>query len=173
MKNALLLVLSTLFTGAVFAESMDEGVTPPPPPKPECHEIVYSKWNDLLFVDNGDEQYVAYQWYKDHNLMEGETKQYLYTEGVVLKGDKHIYHVIVTKKDGKQVMSCEYTFEEFPRSAEENAGVQVRKAALYSYTGRKVGEWTTRQAHVDVAPGMYVWRLTDTEGRSWTEKVVY
>jgi len=173
MKNAFLVVLSTLISGIAFAESMDEGVTPPPPPKPECHDIVYSKWNDLLFVDNGDNEYVSYQWYKDHEIMPNETKQYLYTEGVVLQGDKHIYYAIATKADGKQVMSCEGYFDEFPRSALENAGVSVKKAALYSYTGHKVGEWSERPASIMVAPGMYVWKMTDSEGHTWTEKVVY
>jgi len=172
MKNAFLIILSTLASGVVYAETMD-GVTPPPPPKPECDEIVYSKWNDLLFVDNGEDLFVSYQWYKDQNPISGETKQYIYTEGVVLEGDGHIYYVIATTKEGKQIVSCEGYFEDFPESHVYNEDAPVRKAALYSYTGHKVGEWAERPANVAVAPGMYVWRMTDSLGHTWTEKVVY
>lgn len=172
MKKQLLVILSTLFVGAVFAESLDEGVTPPPPPKPDCNKIVYRKWNDLLFVDNGDNEYVSYQWYKDQQIMPGETKQYIYTEGTVLQGDGALYYVIATKRDGKEVMSCENLFEDFPSSQEYNPA-QLRKAELYSSMGRKVGEWKARPAHMSGLTGMYVWRFTDSEGHTWTERVIY
>ncbi len=175
MKKLFLLMLTMAFSlGAAQAieNIQNDNVTPPPPPAPECEKIVYQKWNDLLFVDNGDGRFVAYQWYKNREAMPGETGQYIYHEGVVLKDDGALYYVIATTTDGTQVMSCEHTFNDFPRSAESNPGV-VKKAALYTFTGNKVGEWSERPAVVPVAHGYYIWRMTDAEGRQWSEKVTY
>lgn len=145
----------------------------PPPPKPECKDIVYRKWNDLLFVDNGNEEFVSYQWYKNHNAMTGETRQYLYTQGVVLEGDGNIYHVVATRADGSQTISCEGRFEDFSASAPLNPGKVVKKAVLYNYKGDKIGEWTERPEHPGVTSGCYIWLLTDDKGNFWSERVLY
>lgn len=168
MKKIPVILFLALFTNTVVAE----GVTPASVPQEECQEIIYSKWNDLLLVNNGDKQFVAYQWYRDHVAMDGETRQYLYTQGVVLKSDGHVYHVVATTADGHQVISCEGTFEEFPRSTSFNSGT-ISQAVLFTYTGRKVGEWETQPTNVSVSPGIYVWVLTDTDGYTWTEKAVF
>lgn len=175
MKKLFLSICMAAFSLGIanaVENQVNEGVTPPPPPAPECAKIVYRKWNDLLFVDNGDGNIISYQWYKNRTLIEGATAQYLYTEGIVLEGDGALYYVIITRNDGTQEMSCEHTFEEFPASVNENPGV-VRRAALYTFTGNKVGEWNERPAYVPVNHGYYIWLLTDTEGRTWTENAVY
>ena len=145
----------------------------PPPPQPECKDIVYRKWNDMLFVDNGNEEFVAYQWYKNHVAMPGETKQYIYTQGVVLEGDGNIYHVVVTKADGTQVISCEGKFEDFSASAPLNPGKVIQKAVLYTCTGNKIGEWGYKPERPAVNKGCYIWLLTDNQGNTWSERVLY
>ncbi|MCQ2348346.1 MAG: hypothetical protein MJZ65_04070 [Paludibacteraceae bacterium] len=170
MKNAFFpLMIITLLSGVAHAATTE---TAPPPPKPECHDIIYRKWNDLLFVDNGNNEYVSYQWYQDGTIMAGETKQYIYTEGVVLNGNGHTYYVIATRANGTQVMSCDNFFEDFPKSVDDNPGT-VRKAALYTPTGRKMGEWSYMPTDPQVAPGCYIWQITNTMGQVRTQRVVY
>ena len=144
----------------------------PPPPKPECKDIVYRKWNDMLFVDNGNEEYVSYQWYKNHTAIEGATAQYLYQNGVILQGDGNIYHVIATRADGSQVISCEGLFEDFSASAPLNPG-KIVKAVLYNYRGEKIGEWNDLVDDPGVSRGCYIWLLTDDKDKVWSERVLY
>ena len=87
-RNVIMALMVTALLAGVSVEMKAE--VAPPPPRPECKDIVYRKWNDLLFVDNGNEEYVSYQWYKNHTAIDGATRQYLYTQGVVLEGDGNI-----------------------------------------------------------------------------------
>ena len=102
MKRIVVLIslLTAVFAGVVERVAAEVA---PPPPKPECHDIVYRKWTDMLFVDNGNEEYSAYQWYRNNVAIDGQTGQYLYIAGVTLQGDGNIYHVVATKKDGRPV----------------------------------------------------------------------
>lgn len=170
-RNVIMALMVTALLAGVCVEMKAE--VAPPPPKPECKDIVYRKWNDLLFVDNGNEEYVSYQWYKNHTAIDGATRQYLYTQGVVLEGDGNIYHAVATRADGSQVVSCEGLFEEFSASAPLNPGKVVCKAVLYNFSGEKVGEWTERPEQPAVGHGCYIWMLTDEKGNVWSERVLY
>ena len=109
---------------------------PEPPVEPEvCDSVIYRKWNDLLFVDNGDSLYTAYQWYSDNAALEGETHQYLYTEGVVLMGNGKIYHCVMTLADGTTVKACANTFEGFPASVAADKQQQAPQVVKYIYNG--------------------------------------
>lgn len=87
-----------------------------------CEDIIMRKWNDLLFVNNGDSLFVSYQWYQDGQPLSGETAQYLYTNGVQLDGDGHEYSARAFKADGSYVVACAMLFNEFQSSAELNPG---------------------------------------------------
>lgn len=168
LLKAMMIVVLWTMTVSIKAE------VAPPPPKPECKDIVYRKWNDLLFVDNGNEEYTAYQWYKNNTAMEGQTRQFLYIQGVIMAGDGNIYHVIATRTDGSQVISCEGRFEDFETSASLNPGKKaISKAVLYNYLGEKVGEWHDKPEQPLVNRGCYVWLLTDEDGYTWSERVLY
>ena len=171
MKRIVLTVFmwTVLLTGMVERASAQVA---PPPPKPECKDIVYRKWNDMLFVDNGNEEFVSYQWYKNHEAIEGATAQYMYRQGVVLEGDENIYHVVATRADGSQAISCEGRFEDFSASAPLNPG-RIVKAVLYNYRGEKIGEWNGLPDRPVVDRGCYIWLLTDDKDRVWSERVLY
>lgn len=90
---------------------------PPEPPTPECRaDLLYAKWNDVIFCSNAAGEFVAYQWYKDSVLIEGAVKQYYYTEGTALSGAS--YMVRATKASGEVVYSCNTTYSAIPRSAD-------------------------------------------------------
>ena len=41
-----------------------------------CHDLIYRKWTDFLFVDNSDSLYTSFQWYYEQTPIEGATEQY-------------------------------------------------------------------------------------------------
>ncbi len=74
--------------------------------------FVHRKDNDVVFVDNSGKHsddgltFVAYQWYKNGEPMEGQTGQFYY-EYLGLNG---FYYVVMTGADGRQYRSCEYEY---------------------------------------------------------------
>ena len=101
-----------------------------------CEDVIYRKWDDLLFVNNGDQRYVAYQWYCNGAPLDGETRQFLYTEGVVLSGDGKTYHCVMTMADGTTVQACANKFDAFPASVETNKPQQEQQVIKYIHRGR-------------------------------------
>ena len=97
-----------------------------PEPEPEpCQNLVYAKWNNVLFVNNGatglDGKAQSYQWYKDDQLLPGETKQYYYADMSTTAS----YHATVVLLDGTKVTTCSKTFGNTDRSAVLNPGDAV------------------------------------------------
>ncbi len=101
-----------------------------------CENVIYRKWDDLLFVDNGDQRFTAYQWYCNDAAMTGETRQFLHTEGVVLSGDGKTYYCIMTLTDGTTVKACANIFEAFPASVATDKPQQAPEVVKYIYNGR-------------------------------------
>ena len=104
------------------------------PCAPDCIEgIMYRKWENVLFVDNGKGLYTAYQWYKNDKKLPGETKQRYYTGSKPMAGTSDTYYCEMTRKDGKVEQTCAHTFDECPRSADHTAveDIQVDGYAVY------------------------------------------
>ena len=68
--------------------------------------------------------------------MEGETRQFLYTEGVVLIGNGKTYYCIMTLADGSTVKACANTFDGFPASVAADKQQQAPQVVKYIYQGR-------------------------------------
>ena len=92
--------------------------------------LIYHKWNNVLFVNNGDSSIVAYQWYKNGVALDGYTDQYLYTRRDTLAGTSDLYHCVVTRKDGTEEILCEDTFDGFPSSAEASQKVTAASVSV-------------------------------------------
>ena len=82
-----------------------------------CQDIVYRKWNDVLFVDNTGEQFVSYQWYSDSVAISGATQQFYQLSDTVTP---HIYYVEATMPNGRVRTSCAQLFDQFQPSAPQN-----------------------------------------------------
>ncbi|MBQ6984437.1 MAG: hypothetical protein IJQ20_05855 [Paludibacteraceae bacterium] len=82
---------------------------------------IYRKWDDVLFVDNGDNEYVAYQWYCDGVAINGAITQDYYI-GSSLDNDGHSYYVVMTRADGTTAITCPMTFGEAAPSTTLNPG---------------------------------------------------
>jgi hypothetical protein len=67
--------------------------------------LITQHWNDVLFFDNSNGDYIQWQWYKNDVAVAGDTTPY-YSETPSLNGQ---YFVIATNKDGQQVQSCTLT----------------------------------------------------------------
>ena len=65
-------------------------------------DVIKQLYHNVIFVDNAYNHYTKYQWYKDDQLLNGETKQYI-TERPELTGR---YSVDVTTQNGIKLHSC-------------------------------------------------------------------
>lgn len=82
--------------------------------------FVHRKENEVVFVDNSGKHndegltFVAYQWYLNGEIMEGETGQFHYE----YNGLNGFYQVVMTGADGREYRSCVYEFR--PTTPVEN-----------------------------------------------------
>ncbi|MBQ3716881.1 MAG: hypothetical protein II901_00645 [Paludibacteraceae bacterium] len=96
---------------------------------------MYSKWTDVLFINNKDGLYEGYQWYEDGKEMEGEILQRLYNPN----GLPGVYYCRLLTKDGRFVTTCPQAFDEVKPSRNENTTPQqVRATTTYDTMGRPI-----------------------------------
>lgn len=158
-----------------------------------CEEFVFRKWDDVLFVDNHEDRFVSYQWYKNGQAMTGETKQYLYTQESAMKGDGNTYYCMATDANGQSWPSCEQAFALFSASAQQPqapkrmyltpnpcvGGTTIRvmgigddvKGSLYNAQGQLLMQFETTSLEVSLPTGCYVLHVTDETGDTYTEKI--
>ena len=99
---------------------------------------MFSKWTDVLFINNKGGLYSAYQWYADNKVMDGETQQRLY-DPKGLSGNNVIYFCELTTTDGKTLYTCPQKFDDVPRSAEQSTGEnKVQSTKMYDSMGRSI-----------------------------------
>ncbi|MBQ8101204.1 MAG: fibronectin type III domain-containing protein [Paludibacteraceae bacterium] len=108
--------------------------------------VIEQKWNDVLYVlnsrYNGGYTFTSYQWFRNGQPIDGEVNSYLYLPKTEL-GTEDLYTVLLTRQDGKQVLSCPFVptvhtdLYEFPTLLRTGQQVPVRmprKAVLKFYT---------------------------------------
>lgn len=78
---------------------------------------MYSKWTDVLFINNKGGQFVGYQWYENGVKMDGETAQRLYKP----EGLPGTYYCQLTTTDGKTIYTCEQAFDKVQPSRSEGS----------------------------------------------------
>lgn len=70
-----------------------------------CGEnLIHQKFYDVVFISNYEREYSGYQWFKNGEKLEGETKQFFCDK------DKFsgFYQCEITKTDGTKILSCPY-----------------------------------------------------------------
>jgi hypothetical protein len=67
--------------------------------------LILEKWGDVLYVDNSDDRYVDYQWYKNDYPVSLDGSSQYYAERPYLQGT---YRVRVYLADGTWFESCDY-----------------------------------------------------------------
>ena len=93
---------------------------------------MYSKWTDVLFISNPNGKYVAYQWFKNGQPMQGETLQRLYDPNG-MAGTNDLYHCQMTLADGSVITTCPQTFDQTQRSAEASQGNNNQQQVIRRY----------------------------------------
>ena len=74
--------------------------------------FVHRKENEVVFVDNSGKHndrgltFVAYQWYRNDEKIEGATGQFYYE----YNGLNGVYQVVMTDADGNEYRSCAYEY---------------------------------------------------------------
>ena len=111
-----------------------DSVTPPDPPvDPECEDdLLRTKWNDVIFVDNSAGEFVRYQWFVNDEAIEGATEQYYRTSQTgTLATD--LYHAQIWKADGTMITSCNKTFLDIHPSREDYPADPQKQAVYKRY----------------------------------------
>lgn len=122
---------------------------------------MYSKWTDLLFIDNSSHSYVAYQWYANGAELSGETRQYLYLPDTGMPGT---YYCRLTTAAGDILYTCAQAFSDVPASRNENDGPAASAPArLYDMMGRPLQS--------QPAEGFYI-LVEEVNGQQQTRKII-
>ena len=101
-------VLTLLSPGTAVITATQAGNVNYPAAAPVNDTLIYAStslirqhWDDAIFFDNSDSEYVQWQWYKDGEAVTGATTPY-YTENP-LDGQ---YFVVATNRAGQDIQSC-------------------------------------------------------------------
>lgn len=164
------------------------------PEEPQCEEVVFRKWNDVLVVDNHEDRYASYQWYKNGQKVQGATLQHYYVEGEVLLNDGNRYYCVIVCKDGSVVTSCEHEFAAFsttvqasvqerhltitPNPAVGPSHVQIQgvgdhiHCSIYTAAGKLVLTAEQTEIPVNLPAGCYMVRVIDDNNEVYTDKLI-
>ena len=160
--------------------------------------VVFSKWTDVLLVDNADGLFTGYQWYENGVQLDGKTAQVLYMPEKDMTSNSYYCRLQTAEGD---IYTCERVFgNDLPRSADNpkpqttnhitvlpnrvavNDAVTVRQSAnenlhliLMSATGKRVAEYAQQEAAKLVTmpgiQGIYLLRI-EAESDVQTVKIV-
>lgn len=151
--------------------------------------VIEQKWNDVLTLlnskYNGGYTFESYQWYKDGQLLEGETGSYLYQP----LDTNSYYHVVLTRNDGVSritISTCDFRPTvhvdkyAFPTVVSPAQKVPARFAGkthirMIDLSGNVVSEHDYPkgdvQVEMPVAQGWYIMELT-SDNQHITQKII-
>ncbi|MDE5608945.1 MAG: T9SS type A sorting domain-containing protein, partial [Bacteroidales bacterium] len=158
---------------------------------PYPSNIIVQKWSDVLAVlsaeYNGGYEFSGYQWLRNGEPIEGETRPYYYAKPYLRSGDT--YAVLLERaSDGLKLPSCGvkrkgypkgFSLELLPNPVAAGEAVQVSvdgkpnaegTIEVFDGTGKPVYQRTFRRNHtlrLSVQPGSYVVRVRDAKA-TWT-----
>ncbi|MDE5575045.1 MAG: T9SS type A sorting domain-containing protein [Bacteroidales bacterium] len=158
---------------------------------PYPSNIIVQKWNNVLAVlsaeYNGGYEFSGYQWYKNGEPIEGETRPYYYAKPYLRSSDT--YAVLLERaSDGLKLQTCGVKRKGYPKELSlelrpnpTSAGGEVQVSVIgkpeaegtievFDGTGKPVYEKAFHRIHtlrLSVQPGSYVVRVRDGKG-SWT-----
>ncbi|MDR2840076.1 MAG: hypothetical protein LBV75_02250 [Paludibacter sp.] len=75
------------------------------------NSVFIQKWDDVISLTNkkynGGYDFTAYQWYRNGEILTGETRSYIYLAKQNLSADDN-YSVLIQRPDGSQLFSCPF-----------------------------------------------------------------
>ena len=150
-------------------------------------DVIYQRWSDVLSLYNKEwqakvndlrpaENYVAYQWYKNGQKIEGATESYLYVPEGLSSSDT--YTCMLTSDSGSTRESCD--FHPAPSEGEQvqvnptqvqRGGVlyvtgQTEGIKVYNALGVLVDSYPSGQQQLQAPSmqGVYIYRLQTADG---------
>ena len=158
---------------------------------PYPSDIIVQKWSDVLAVlvaeYNGGYEFSGYQWYRNGEPMDGETRPYIYVKPYLRSTDT--YAVLLERaSDGLKLQSCGVKRKSYPKdfslelrpnptTAGETVEVSVNgkpdaegTIEVFDGLGKPVYQKAFNRTHtlrVNWQPGSYVVRVHDGKGK-WT-----
>ena len=139
--------------------------------------VLEQAWNDVVAVlthdYNGGYDFVAFQWFENGMLLDGETASYLYRP-LIIGGE---YSALLTEQDGTQMMTCPLVATEqveislYPTVAEPRQQIhcfvsQPAELTVYDTMGRTVSQTRLQQGDNLIASpevtGIYTVRVINS-----------
>lgn len=80
--------------------------------------LMYRKWENVIFIDNHDSIFVAYQWFRNDQKLEGDTLQRFYNGFNKPINPDDVFYCQVIDKNSDTILTCPLAFKNIPRSAE-------------------------------------------------------
>ena len=153
---------------------------------------IRQKWNDFIGVitnnedgmyTNGGYDFVAYQWYRNDTLLEGETGSYIYQDLII--GAE--YSAMLTTADGISSMTCpiiavtKTNLTPFPTLVQttellRNPLSENVEMSIYNITGQLVSRQSLTpenpEFHAPDQQGNYIVQFTTAQGMKKTYKMI-
>jgi hypothetical protein len=154
--------------------------------------IIRKHFDNVIFFDNSSNEFVAYSWFKNGVLVQGQTAQYFKDSGV-LNGS---YYAKATKIDGTVITTCPLAFsasivEEYlkiaPNPVQSNSSYQIftnvdsaklqnARITVFNTVGILMNDKIVDNKTMDmIAPsteGIYIVRLTLANGKYFTKNLL-
>jgi len=145
--------------------------------------VILQKWNDVLALlnssYNGGYEFLSYQWYKNNQVMNGETRSYLYVKNGTLDTTAEYKAKVTRVSDGVALFTCPVVpvvksdVAVFPTEFSAATNVTVRTTApgsvvLMKSSGIRVKQQALQRGDnsmlVSVPSGNYVLVITNEQG---------
>ena len=145
--------------------------------------VMVQKWNDVVALYNSDYNggygFSAIQWYKNGNILSGETYSYLYLENSIFTAGDEYSALLTRSDDGESVFTCPLTVvvralstQVYPTmlSAGETINIispKTAKVSIYNSLGvisnsQNIGEGNNTITNLN-RPGFYFIIISDEE----------
>jgi len=152
-------------------------------------------WDDVLAVSDVDGKFVEYVWYRDEQVIFGQSAQIYYAQAADYDGKEHVYYVIASDAKGNEYLIKEKTYTFTLDQAPARKSVSIKSATLldaaanYTIEASHDGEIAVSNSNgvgmrrfnvqagknTAIAPassGVYVLYFTTVDGETATQKII-
>lgn len=154
--------------------------------------LIRKQFDTVIFFDNSSNEFVSYSWYKNGQVVAGQTAQY-FKEASALNGT---YYAVATKKDGTLIRTCPLVFTSSgvveimniaPNPVRPNASYQLitnieaaqiqnARVTVFNILGSLVTDKVVNESTINmIAPnvdGIYIVKLVLSNGKVFTKNLL-
>ena len=154
--------------------------------------LIRKQFDTVIFFDNSSNEFVSYSWYKNGQVVAGQTAQY-FKEASALNGT---YYAVATKKGGTLIRTCPLVFTSSgvveimniaPNPVRPNASYQLitnieaaqiqnARVTVFNILGSLVTDKVVNESTINmIAPnvdGIYIVKLVLSNGKVFTKNLL-